>query len=654
MAKQESRGDYKKQSLPENTQRQRVTMWRKRIKQAKEDLMIAARVANAREADRFLGGAKVVPTKGKGRSKVYLNYALPLLEELHRGSVPAIPNPVVEARTEAAAPREQATQRFLNFLFDKNEEDILNTMDDIQWDDDKMGAAVVRVDWQQKTVNADPVSDVSQENADVQVRKAEEENADQTLQTITDSDLDLIHLQQHEAFLAQIEIGTPEYESLTQHIREHTARLSVITQEGVRVSRVRNDRYFYDQYHGWKDRAWECELKFARVRFLLENGYKNVTPDNAPPRQSNEAVGDASSFEDGSMSYDDRTIAIYEIHDRLNHREIVIAADGPEEGLPLMERQWRYGNLDIYKLKPFHKFEPSLSWGEPLMHVMIPILDRLAIVDYYIDRHVQNHANTKIFVPAQAGANGIKKNIKDPNTVFVPTPAEAIAGIKTFEPPAIPSTLLEQRSSLMNNLRRAVGLDAQDTGASNPHAVTATESFARSQAGAGRIEDRQKVITEFLSWIGEMSLKLYKEFAMMATEISVNTELGLQWQTIEPRDLPVDINISFDIESVTDKGRAEMMAKVDRVVQTASSMPIPIDYDKLFVWAMKEMGLKRPDQFRAPGTPGPEHMLGMQGQPGVEGSSQAPVGTALNTRAQAEFAPGPSDAKAAAEASGQA
>ena len=656
MAKKESRGDYKKQSLPEATMKDRNFMWRRRIKRSKIDLMIPERVEIARESDRFLGGGKIVPKKGGSMARVYLNYALPLLEELHRGSIPTIPTPIVEARTEAAAgpnnTREQATQRFMGFIFDKYENDILEAMDSIQWDDDKMGASILRVDWKQKTVDANPAGDISQENVDVQVRKSQEENLDPSSRIITDSDLDIIHLEQHQAFAATIDPASPEYQDLTDHIREHTTRLSVVTQEGVRIARVRNDRYFYDQYRGWKDRGWEAELKFARAKFLIENGYKNVTPDNAPARQSNQEL-DQRDTNDDDIAYEDKTIAIFEIHDRLNNKEIVLAADGPEDGLPLMERPWRYGELDIYKLRPFHVFEPSLSWGEPLMHVMIPILNELAIVDYYIQKHVQNHASAKTQIPSGAGGSKIKKAYNDPNARFIPVPPEMMGQIKTDNPPPIPKTLLERQALLINDLRRAVGLDAQDTGAANPHQQSATESFARSQAGAGRIEDRQKVIAEFLSWVGETSLKLYKDFAMMATEVSINTEIGQEWTTIEPRDLPVDINISFDVESVTDRGRAERVSRVDRVIATAASLPIPIDYDRLFTWSMKELGLKRPEQFRAPGQPGPENILDTKGQPGTEGSNEAPVGTDVNTRAQTEFAPGPSDAAAAAEAAGQ-
>ncbi len=662
MAKRESQGDYKRRSLPEKTRAQRTFMWRKRIEQSKVDLMIPARVQNAREADRFLGGNKSVPKRGRGGTRVYLNYALPLLEELHRGSIPSIPAPTVEARTEAAAGkdniREQSTQRFLNFIFDKNDVEILKALNSIQWDDDKMGASILRVDWQQQTVDADPTSEIAQENVDIQVRRAAEENLDVTKQVITDSDLDVVHIPQHQKFLATLDPASDQYRGLDQHIREHTTRLSVVTQEGVRVSRVRNDRYFYDQYHGWESRGWEAELKFARAKFLIDNGYKNVTPDNAPPRQSNEGIDGQGGLVtnrqigDGEIAYEDRTIAIYEIHDRLNKREIVLAADGPEDGRPLMERPWRYGELDIYKLKPFHSFEPTLSWGEPLMHVMNPILNELALVDYYIQRHVQNHPVPKLLVTGNSSANKIKKALRDPNQSMVEIPIEA--GKPTvFDPPAIPQTLLAYRDSLINELRRAVGLDSQDVGAERPGQITATESFARSQAGAGRIEDRQKVIAEFLSWIGEMSLKLYKDFAMMATEISVNTDIGQEWITIEPRDLPVDIGISFEIESVTDRGRAENLARVNQVIAIVRGSLVPHDDEELTSWALKEMGVKRSERFRARGRVGPENVMETPGQPGIEGSSQAPVGTSLNERANSEFAPNPSDAAAAVEASGQ-
>ena len=663
MAKRETPADFKKQSLREDTRSQRVYMWKKRIERAEIDLMISQRVDNAREADRFLGGGKEAPTRGNARARAYQTYASPLWGERHRTSTPTIPTPVAKARTEAAAgfnnQKEQETQRFLSYIFDKNEENIMSALDAVQWDDDKMGASILRVDWKQETVDASPTSNISEEDVAVQRNRAAEENLDPLQQTITDSDNDLVHLRVHKEFLATLDPASPAYNELSQHILEHNSRLTVVTKEGIRVERVRNDRYVYDQYNTWAKRGWEAELKFARAKHLIENGYKNVNPMNAPARQST-MQAEAQSHQNhlhsrassGEIAYEDKTIAIWEIHDRLNDKELVISADGPDDGLPLMERPWRYGKLDIYKLRPFHAFEPSQSWGEPLMHVMNPILNELAIVDYYIQRHVQNHPTPKILVPGKAGAGKIKKGLRDPNQGVIEIPVDS-AGLTIFNPPAIPKALLEQRQSLVNELRRAVGLDAQDIGAANPAAITATESFARSQAGAGRIEDRQKVMASFLSWIGEMAMELYKQFAMMAVEVSVNTEFGQEWTTIQPRDLPVDVDISFDIESVTDRGRAENIARVDRVLAIAAGSPVPVDYDKLMVWAFRELGIRRPEQFRVPGPTGPENVLDVSGQPGIEGGDQAPVGTALNTRAQTEFAPGPSQAAAAAESAGQ-
>lgn len=636
--------EYKKDALPEKTTANRVDMWRRRIEDATKHLMIPERMNWAHEADMFLSGGKEVPAKGgAGKThRVYINYSLPLHEELHRSSIPSMPNPVVEARTKASFASERVTQQFLNYQFDKLADIIIDVIDSGQWDDSKMGAAVFRADWNLQSVEADPTSDISQENIDVQTARATAENmgrdavgnpADPVIAT---SDLDIIHLQLHEQFLPSMDPASAAYAEMGQHIQEHRARLTEVVEEGVRFERVAGHKYIYDDSAGWEKRGWECEIKSVRVKFLIENGYKNVNPRNAPPE-------DASS----TIAYEDKTVRIGEIHDRLNRKEYVIPMDG--QGVEfLMERPWRYGNLDIYKLVKFHPYSPDQSWGMASMQSMIPILIELAKVDYYAQRHVANHPTPKVLVPKGPGSSNIKKGLKDTSQMIIEVTQEQAAGINIFNPPALPVANDKWRNDLINGLRRVIGLDAQDTGQANPHAVSATESYARSQAGVGRIEDRQKVIVSVLSWLAKMILSLYKNYADKAVEVKINAGRGPEWALIEPRDLPLDVDVSFNIEAVTDKARAENITRVDRVNTFLRTSQIPIDQDRLNVWTLRELGVKRPEQFRIAGEPGPENVEGVSGSPGIEGSSEAPVGTQQNQDANARFGGG-ADALAEAQ-----
>ena len=659
MAKR-SRTEYKKQSLPEDKESQKVFMWRSRINYAMTNLCIPGRKNNAFLSDQYLHGQVEVPKTGKGtiQTRIYMNYTLPLLEKLHRGSIPEMPTPNVEATTEASAGadnnREETTQQFLTLMFDKQSKHIIDMIDSLQWDDDKFGVAVLRADWRQKTVVADPTSDISQENFDVQVARATEENLVPDQRVITDSDLDIAHIPTHQEFIAAMDPLDPSYEGMFQHIQEHRARLSTVNEEGVSFTRVRPDWYLYDWLDTWAKRGWEMEKKHAKVKFLIDNGYKNLNIDNAPPVTVDESGAFCGTDGDTTtLAYEDQTIAIWEIHDRLNGHEYVISADGPSDGKFLMDRPWRYGDLDIYYLDKFHSTGGDETIGEPLMHAMIPILDELAITDYFIQKHVINHPTVKVFVPDNAGADKIKRAMNDPSTKVVPTSRDMVGGVTVVQPPPIPQSLLDYQSMLKNMLSDVVGLDAQDTGASNPHKVSASESVIRANAGAGRIEDRQKIVANMLSWIGEMFLKLYRDFAMMATEVRVAGELGREWKRIEPRDLPVDIGISFDIDSATDRQRAESIAMVDRVVLMVRSSLVPHDDEKLTSWALKRFGVKRPDQFRIQGlAQGPENAIDSKGQPGIEGSSEAPVGTEENAAANAKFSPGPSDAEQASKPAG--
>ncbi len=627
---------YKKDSLPEKTIANRVEMWRRRIADAQKHLHMEDRMIWAERANIYLSGGHEVPTRGKAEktSHIYFNYSLPLTEELHRESIPSIPTPSVDARTKASAALERVTQQFLSYQFDKYGDHIISVIDDGQWDDDKMGVAVFRADWKMTTETANPTSDISQENVDIQRIRADKENLDSLSQVISDSDLDVIHLPEHEGFLSLLEEFSEEYTDLQRHIQDHRSRLTTITKEGVRIERVGPDRYVFDDSAGWEKRAWEMEIKSVRVKFLIENGYQNVNPKNAPPEDTSVLI-----------PYEDKTVKIGEIHDRFNNKEYVIPLEGEGDKF-LMDRPWRYGDLDIYKLITFHPYNPDQSWGVPLMLSLIPILEELSVVDFFIQRHVKSHPTPKIFIPSGAGSDKIKKGIKDTNQMIIEVSQEQSSGINIYNPPAIPPALTEWRNSLINELRRAAGLDAQDTGQSNPHQVTATESFARSRAGEGRIEDRQRVIVSLLSWFGEMFLELYRRHAMNATEIEVNRGDGPKWELIEPRDLPVNVDIAFDIEAVTDRGREEKMARADRVLKAALESQIPIDRDGLLEWYFRELGVKRPGQFRVGGAPSPENIDAISGSPGTAGGSEAPIGTEQNTDANARFGGG---AKALAE-----
>ena len=424
---------------------------------------------------------------------------------------------------------------------------------------------------------------------------------------------------------------------MAAHVADHRSRLTTIVNEGVRFVQVSPDKYLYDESNGWENRSWECELKTVRIKTLIDNGYENINEGNVPANNTETAV-----------PYEDKETDIAEIHDRANGMEYVIPMNGDGSRF-LKQRPWRYGNLDIYKLIPFHPFNPRQSWGMASMFSMIPVLNELAVVDFFIQRHVANHPTPKILTPSGAGGSKIKKGLKDPDQMLIEVSPEAAAGISIYNPPAIPQALLEWRSNLINELRRVIGADAQDTGQNNPHEVSATESYARSAAGAGRIEDRQKKITSVLSWLAGMYLSLYKHYADRAVEIKINRGMGPEWTMIEPRDLPIDVDVSFIIEAVTDRARAENIARVERVNSILRTSQAPIDHDRLDVWSLRELGVKRPEQFRVAGPTGPENVEDVKGAPGIEGSSEAPVGTQQNQEANQRFGGG-ADALAEAQA----
>ena len=591
---------YRENAAPRDLETQEVLMWRERIDRASALLRFQDRLQDAVEGDRYLDGTK----EAKNGHVIYLRHLLPILEDLHSRTLPNIPEPTVEARSEQGELFEDQVREFLRRKFDQAREHDTIATGEMQWDDARMGCFIGKVEWEEAYQEPDgQVEEADALRLDIETEKALVENEDPLAARVTDSDLDDTHIEVHEAGLTELDLYDPAFEALDMHIVEHRAQTMVILRQDASLKRIATVKYVYDPDVPWEDRPWEAELVSMKIRDLQEQGFKNLSPENLPmehlPAQS------------GKPAFEDMTARVWFIHDRETGKQLVIPADGPKEGRFLRRRRWAYrddrGDIDIYKLMSFRPWRSERteqnrdqiqSWGTATIQQCIPILERLAHVDFNIDRHVKDHASYMSLYPNNVDTSKMKQAFNDPDRKHAGVPIQALAMWKEYAPPPIPSTLLEQRASLFNQLHKAAGLDAQDVGQEHAHQITATESATRGEASQQRKNTRQETMATFLSWVAETKLRLYHRFGQLATAIKTMGPDGATFADVFPGALPTDFSFLLDVSAETDEAQAADVLKAEKFFTAMMTSQIPADHQKLIEWYGKKLGVKRPEQFR--------------------------------------------------------
>ncbi|GAG16978.1 unnamed protein product, partial [marine sediment metagenome] len=251
--------------------------------------------------------------------------------------------------------------------------------------------------------------------------------------------------------------------------------------------------------------------------------------------------------------------------------------------------------------------EPGLNYGLATGDMMVPILEELARVDFYIQKHTRKHAGYKMLVPRGAADSKDKGILNDPNIDIGNVSPEALAGMKELKPPSIPDTLLQYREILLSELRRVVGEDAQDVGASNPHKITATESSNREISSDSRRTSRQERAGDFLEWVGKTFLMLYREFGTIPVMVKILGPAGAVYEQVAPTDIPEDLDIFLDVkaESPDQKALDFQVSKIlyDAALQSQAGF----DPLKLTDWLFRKGGEERPEQFHIDLPQGPEN-----------------------------------------------
>ena len=602
---------YESNSADLSTEQDEVRAWRRYILRAETLLELESRAAEAHKGKMYLKG-QAEDAKGE---RIYLRYLPPLIEAMHRKTLPSIPDVSVTPKTESAAANSDKYAEFINQVMGMQCVDLRGKVKELQQDDDGWGVGFVRVKWKSYPTYPDaPAADV--ETLAVQTQRAMDENLDPAQMRVSDTDHDHAHIQVHndaigELVSAGMGPGNEHHDALVAHRDQHMQRIRVITKEHCVLERIRPSDFVYDVDMPWMSRSWDAQRKSVRIKTLMDQGYKNVNEENCPAEELEGA-------NPTDIAWEDKNVRVWEIHDIDRNERLVISADGPEDGFFLDRDEWTYPEIDTVLPLTYRKHDPDQLHGLSTLGMAVPILDELAYVDFHIRRHVRTHSGYKIMGWDEGGK--VKAGLNNPDQRFVDTPP----GYKPFEykPPPIPETLQLQRSSLLNELRKVIGADAQNTGGDTAHAITATESGVRARSHDESTEERQDITAEFLGRVAMVMVALYRKHATMQVGLRMVGDSGPQFASVNPADIPNDLELLFDVRGLTDAARQEGTIQATQLWNVmAANQQYPADWVKLTEYVMRKLGVKQPEQFRSAQAAAmmamqPGQIPGMTGMPG--------------------------------------
>jgi len=617
-----NRPDQYKQLTPDKGEPKsefaRVRVINEQIKRAQALLRFTKRQEAVDEAVEYLTNQKVV----KNAKKTYMPYLFPMLEDAHRRTFPAVPSPRIEETNELVAGFADRIRELVTSRFTSPRCGVRRASEQAQWDDDLYGDAILKTVWRVKQDPAEPsrVTDPSQ--LEPQVAKAMEENLDPAVARIADEDIHQVHYKVHFDELSAMSPEDVRDGPLNEHMAAHEAAMVSVRREYPKVVRVSPTDFVFDDDVPFEDRTWDAERLSLRVRDMLEMGYKNVNTTNLKVEDKDKET---------LKNWEDMTAQVWQYHDRRDGKMYIVPVNGTDEGLFLFQGDWPYGSLDIYVPVVFHPFGPDQLDGAPLVAQCIPTLERLAVVDFHIDRHVRRHADYKMLFPKGSVSDKDKGKLNDPNVASLGLPPEAILGMKEEKPPPIPETLLKRWQMLMDNLRKLVGADAQDTGENYAHQISATESATRSQSSDSRLDTRQETLGLALARVAVNFLQLQRMFSTKNLTVPNTADIAPEappFLQVDPSDIPEDIELFFDLKGESDEARTIEFANTRTWGDVAMAAGYPMDIVQYIEYLGRRGGVRRPEQFRqqlvesggiapqSPGVPGEANGAGAPGQPG--------------------------------------
>lgn len=601
-------------AAPADTDAKKVRNWRAQIRRARAKLRIAERAGAAKDARRFV---YTPPEGSKIEGELDLKYGLPILEQSFARAAQKVTPPTVIADADVTEVWEEMIRRFLAMQFRIGKRALKRLGIDVQWDDAGYGNFVAKAEWSMSLMQRDPEAEMDIDLRAMQIERAMGENADPHAAKIATDDAHLEHLSEHVPYLSAVAADEDMTDALEAHIRDHQAQLTVTISEGVKPRRVNPAQYVYDPDNPWEDRAWEAELETVRVLDLKapHSGYRNITSKILQPYIPSEK-GDSTGFA-GKMPAETLYVNVWHIHDRRENKLYTIAdkdAAGGDDKF-LRKREWPFP-CDIYYLDRFRPFSADLTYGEATLLSLQPILRELAVVQFHINRHVQNHSTSKFFAVGGAGASALKGAVKNPDQWWVEGSPEQISLVKWMQPPPIPETLLRREAELINEIYRQVQADAQDIGAPHAHQMTAQESGRREFTAETRVASRQQVIADMFTWYARTLLKMYKAFATMEVPVNITTPSGEAVEKMDPAEIPDAFEIYVDVNVESDQLKALKLEGFLKYYELWKLSQQPMD-DRQALADMGQLLGVDASRWRAKGEAGPDNV---ETPPGPSGS----------------------------------
>jgi len=617
--------DYTERDISPAADLALVRRCNRRIQRASRLLSIERRKADAAEIEQYLAPRIEYRHRDK-RGKIefrYMPYLLPIMEDAIGRALPGLPAPSIEDRNEQVMGFADTVRALVSYTFSAPRCQVLSAAQDAMWDDARWGMAVLKTTWRTTLEPREPSRVTDDDQIAQEAAKAQTENDSIAGARIADSDNHEVHLPIHANYMESLPPDHPDWQYLDLHMRAHAAERVAVTHEWPVVETISPDRFVYDPDVPWDRRTWEAELRSVKLKTLFDLKYRNLNTANLPIE---------IKPEEKHPSWEDMTVQVWEFHEIDTGQLYVIPVNGREDGLPLYKGPWEWGEVDIYipvVTRPY-KSGRSHMHGAATAALCVPILERLADIDYAIDRHVFEHSNYKQVAP-KGTADSLKAGLNDPNQRFVEASPEAALGMKEYKPPPLPTPVLEQHEREMNKLRKITGGDPQDTGEDHTHAITASESLRRAAQSDRRTKRNQEIMGKALAHIARNFIRLYKMFATQNIALRVVTEVGPEYLALDPSDIPEDIDMYVDLRGESDEARAIEYQIVREAFEFATKMAYPLDVIEAVEYAMRRGGVRRPERFRMPETPTPV-VEGEQGSmpqtipiSAYQGGAQTPV-----------------------------
>ena len=612
----------------------RATLWLQRLERARNMLEIDARLRTAANAMKYVNGSYAARSGG---SEVYLNEALPALEDLVVASLPGSPPPQVEARQMGQERLAEMASALLDSVLGSDLCRARQAMIRAEWDEIKYGIGIVKTVWNVEERPSHVRLAGTTDYLSPHIEAALIENANPIAAIIAEDDDDVVHLRVHD--------GVPGME---RHMAAHYERLGRYEMRYPIAQRVKVGRFLYDpDADEWEERDWQAELCDEFVTDLQGiPGIKNLNPENCPATDEFDNGYSAADSRPRNAEFDfEKTrVRVWKIHDRAHGGYLIVPATNTDSRTkPLIEADWPYGSVEIYN-KIVHRPSDDTIHGLSTLELIAPILDELARTNASIRRHNRRAANAKMLGPRGGLDRQAEMEMSDESKAFASAPTSVMGMLKEFKPPSTPPELLQHRDMLLSELRRMLGADIMTQGGDTPHRISASEAVLRGQYHGNRIERRMYEISAVLSWMGLNLLMLYRDWANEAANVRVMGPMGPEMLILEPSAIPEDLVVRLDVQMVgheRQNAAAELQAKmtyVDKVMQYAPDMANRIELLRMLG---KELNIRNTDKhFVAPGTmpmaqPGTGEAAGTPSLPGgMPPNFQGPQG-------DPQFAQGP-------------